>query len=145
MAKKPAKSARDDKGRFDGADPASAATRFGPGNKASKGHGRPPDRVKQTLHDLLDQVREAKDGKPAQSLVDLAFNTVLAAMHDRDEDGNVTPAGINAAKLVFAYRYGLPKQTHELNVSGLETLGTVRGAMAAMVAKDAKDALKEPQ
>lgn len=153
MAKRPAKpknvSARDGAGKFAGPDPASARTRFGPGNQAAKGHGRPPDRVKKALADLLDEARSPDFGKdspdPARrSLSELALDTIEQAMLDRDDGGNITPAGVNAARLVLAYRYGMPKQTTEINVSGHAVIATVRGVMAKMVVEDARLAEKDP-
>lgn len=153
-AKKKASAAateREPDGRFaPGAAPQGGeSTRFGKGNQAAKGHGRPPDAAKMALSQILDEVRDdvksaaGKEGrglKEPGSIVELATLTLVRAMQDRDLFGCVTPAGVQAARAVYAYRFGLPKQTTQLNISGAATIGLVRGRIAIQIAQDASAA-----
>lgn len=115
-------------------------TRFKPGNKAASGHGRPPNRVKRALIEILDEMRHGPQG--GASLTQAALDTIAKAMSDRDGFGNVTGPAIQACRTVLAYRYGMPKQTTEINVSGAALIQTVRNVYAHLVADDARTAIE---
>lgn len=107
---------RTDKGRFVKGNTEAA------GGENKKGrNGRPPKFAKQALYDFLFNPAAPEDPDSA-SLVETARQTILDAMRDRDEDGNVTPAAITAARDVWDRAFGRARQSVDLRVSNTEKL-----------------------
>ncbi len=141
MSKKPAPR-RDASGKVTKGTTLGMNTRFGPGNDASKGHGRPPDRVKQALNEILDSVDE-KDATPTPLSIE-AVQTLRRAIRSRDERGNPTTAAVVAASKIIEHRWGKPRQTTEISISATNTIETVRKVLVGIVAADAREALLPP-
>ncbi|NBW09391.1 MAG: hypothetical protein EBR82_15355 [Caulobacteraceae bacterium] len=137
MSKKPA---RNPDGTVGKGNTLGQSTRFGPGNDASKGHGRPPDRVKQALNEILDSVDE-KDPTP---LSIEAVQTLRLAIRSRDERGNPTTAAVVAASKIMEHRWGKARQTTEISISAINTIETVRKVLVGIVAADAREAMLPP-
>jgi len=98
--------------------------KFAKGNKLAKGGPRPgsgrPTVDRKTEMDLVLAIKQgalgakAEDGVPP--LVRTAVETLEQAMNGRDEQGNVTAAGVAAAKLIFEARYGKAASTVDLTL-----------------------------
>lgn len=143
MSKKPRKDARKPDGTFDKGNAAGLATRFGPGNDASVGHGRPPDRVKAALAEILDRVCEQDPPEARKPLSVEAVDTLRLAIRSRDERGQPTMVAVTAASKIVEHRWGKAKQTTEVNVSNTQTIETVRKVLVGIVAADARAAISE--
>lgn len=108
---------------------------FKPGHKKAAGVARPlagtkTNAVKQMMNEILYSPMK---GASRRSLVELATATLLQAMLDRDEHGNVTPAGERAAVDIWNRAFGKPKQTIDVDVTNrtlIEFVATVQGAAA---------------
>lgn len=138
MSKKPRKDGRKPDGKFDKGNTAGIVTQFGVGNDASKGHGRPPDRVKAALTELLDGV---SDGDVPLCIE--AITTLRTALRSKDSAGNPTMVAVAAASKIIEHRWGKPKQTTEVNISNTQTIETVRKVLVGIVASDARAAIEE--
>lgn len=140
MSKKPK---RDANGRVGKGNTLGLSTRFGPGNDASKGHGRPPDRVKAALADILDQAWDKDPEKDRKPLSIEAVDVLRLALRSRDERGHPTMTAVAAAAKIMEHRWGKPRQTTEINVSSTTTIETVRRVMVGLVAEDARAAITD--
>lgn len=109
---------------------------FEKGNKTGyggrrAGAGRKPDIVKQTMAEVLSTPLKGAKGR---TLVQVAWDTMLTAMQDRDEDGCVTAPGVRAAEHVLNRQFGKPLQ--RLEMGGMTTEDLIKDcAMAAAAAK----------
>lgn len=140
MSKKPPKN----KGhRLSKGNTVGLSTRFGPGNDAAKGHGRPPDRVKAALAEILDSVCEEDAEKDQIPLSLEAVKTLRLAVRSRDERGQPTMVAVTAASKIMEHRWGKARQTTEINVSATTTIETVRRVMVGLVAEDARAAITD--
>jgi len=111
---------------------------FAKGNQAAENFGRPSNKTKRALHDLLDAARDP-DKPTSKSRVELAWGNIDAALGERDDAGRMTKAAMDATKDVLDRRYGKAKQTTEVQVSGQAAIQAAESALAERVAADAAD------
>jgi hypothetical protein len=125
--------------------------RFEKGNKLATGgkrpgSGRKPDVVREALDDLLNKKQTIK-GARGKTLVQLAAHTIVEALVQRDEDGQVSMVAVRAAETVIDRAFGKPRMTVEVQGRGsnlLEVLAADDQAIANNLLRDVLPAEATP-
>jgi hypothetical protein len=95
--------------------------------KRNLGAGRKPDEYRRRLDAYLTASvprDEAVDpGWQGGDLLDFATHTIVTAMRDRDEDGNVTAAGVRAATHVWDRAFGRCVEKKEVYRTSISIVG----------------------
>lgn len=90
---------------------------------------------------------ELKDGKPAlrkATLIHLAGETIAQAMADRDENGNVTMAGVRAAEMTMNRVYGKPRQAITIDSTGKNPIEDAVALLGAVTKGEIDDVFDAP-
>ena len=96
------------------------------------GSTRKPTKAKALLAEILTTDVSA-EGQDETSIVEEAARTLLEAITDRDEHGNVTPVALQASKDVMDRAFGLPKRSVEVRTTGRTVIELLETNQAKML------------